>query len=362
MKIVYAALKYDYGRKDWGFSPQHTNFYDALINLDPKRNQIIYFPFDEIMTEVGRKEMNRRLVKLIKKEKPDFTFFCLFTDEISKSALKEIQAGKWTKTFNWFTDDHWRFDNFSKYYCWYFDYIGTTDSQAVEKYRRIGYQNVMRTQWACNEHIFKPPQPGLIGKRAESDFKYGVTFMGMAHGKRKELFDQMKRGGLAVDCYGSGWPNGRVKQDQMIEIFATSKINLNLTMSSDVFNLKGLAKFFINRRADNSYQISSPLLWPANVKSLLNKRRRQIKGRNFEVPGCGGFVISMNADDLGSYYVDGKEIVLVETVNDFIEKGHYYLNHPAEREKIAKAGYDRTIKEHTFEKRLEGICRKTGVA
>lgn len=349
MKIVYVALKYDYGRKDRGFSFEHNNFYEPLTAMDNSAHQVIYFPFDEIMQEVGMVEMNNRLIELIKKEKPKFTFFCIFNDEITKKTLQTIKDLKLTTTFNWFTDDHWRFDNFSKYWCHSFDYCGTTDSTAVAKYQDIGYSNIIKTQWGCNNLAYKP---------VASDTKYNVTFVGQSHGSRKKLIDRLTDNGLTVNCYGGGWPNGRVSQEKMLEIFSNSKINLNLPLSSDRLTKKAFVKLFFYRRNDQTYHWYNPLQWPANLISLFHKDRDQIKGRVFEVPGTGGFLLTGDADNIRDYYEDGKEVVIFKDMADLAQKAKYYLAHDDERKAIAKAGYERTLREHTYEKRFNEIFKQ----
>ena len=41
-----------------------------------------------------------------------------------------------------------------------------------------------------------------------------------------------------------------------------------------------------------------------------------------------------------------------------IDKIKYYLEHNEERESIAQAGYERTIREHTYEKRFNNIFKR----
>ena len=59
-------------------------------------------------------------------------------------------------TINWFCDDQWRFENFTKYYAPHFTYSVITDKFVFRKYRNIGYKNVIPSQWAsfiCNKDI-----------------------------------------------------------------------------------------------------------------------------------------------------------------------------------------------------------------
>ncbi|MDE2439368.1 MAG: glycosyltransferase, partial [Patescibacteria group bacterium] len=333
MKILYVGMKYDYGNPNKGFSFEHYNFYESLVTMEEGKHKIVYFPFDEIMNEKGREVMNTELIEEVHREKPDLCFFILFTDEIHRETITMLKTVyPETTTFNWFADDHWRFDNFSKYYAPYFDFVSTTDSWAPRKYARIGYTHVLKTQWACNTLVYTPI--------SSAQLRYNVTFVGQPHSDRKEVAETIKNAGIDFRCWGNGWPNGRVNQKEMIRIFSESRINLNLTKGSGAINMKQVGKIFLNRRVNDTYQWYPPTRWIENFISLWNKRREQIKGRNFEIPGCGGFLLTADADNLKDYYEDGKEIVVFKDVPDLIEKARYYLTHESERARIARAGYE----------------------
>ncbi|MDI6883462.1 MAG: glycosyltransferase [Patescibacteria group bacterium] len=387
MRILYIAMKYDYGDLKRGYSYEHYNFYDSLVKMENRRYEVVYFPFDEITKEIGEDEMNKKLLETVWQEKPDLCFFFLFGDEIKKETIKKIAKESGSITFNWFADDHFRFYNFSKYYAPCFHWISTTDSQAVEKYHKIGYKNVIKTQWACNHFLYKPQNDAEENRQFQRDsaqyqrnsayknfsdnplgigdiprsYKYKVSFVGQPYGNRRQIIAKVKKAGIDVQCFGLGWENGRVGQEEMIKIFSQSKINLNFTKSSGKMNLKSLAFIFLNRKLDGSLKVTSPKYWIGNFKSILARRREQIKGRNFEIPGCGGFLITHDADNLGDYYKFGKEIVIYQDIEELIEKIHYYLAHEAKRETIAQAGYTRTLQDHTYEKRFKEIFKIIGL-
>ena len=108
-----------------------------------------------------------------------------------------------------------------------------------------------------------------------------------------------------------------------------------------------------------------------NVLALHHNRRtelndetkyfEQIKGRNFEVPGCGGFLLTGNVEDLESYYEIGKEVVCFENSKDLVDKVGYYLAHDTERAQIARLGYERTLRDHTYACRFEQIFARIGL-
>jgi len=350
MKILYVGLKNDYGNPEGGYSFEHNNFYETLNRMNSV-DELIYFPFDELLRKFGRDKMNEMLLDKAYEAKPDLCFFFLFTNEIKKETLLKLREKGFT-TYNWFADDHWRFVNFSKYWAPLFSYFSTTDSDSYEKYKKMGLKNAIKTQWACNDYQYK---------KTGNEIKHDITFIGQAHGKRKNLIGFIKRRGFDVSTWGSGWESGRIDQEEMIKTFGESKINLNFTASSGTWNRKNIAKIFLNRRADDSYQINNPLNWVNNIVSLVQKKKNQIKGRNFEIPGSGGFLLTEYVDGLEECYKDKKEVVFFKSKDELVEKIEYYLDKDDLRNEVAKRGYERTQREHTYSKRFEDIFSEIGI-
>jgi spore maturation protein CgeB len=265
------------------------------------------------------------LLQAIDEFRPDLLFTVLFRDEIPSDLLAELRDRPGLVTFNWFCDDHWRFDDFTRRYAPLFNACSTTARSALEKYAAIGYRDVIKTQWACNHTLYRPT----------AGTPYDVTFVGQPHGSRRRLIDQLRRKGIPVDTWGLGWPSGRISMEDMIGVFSNSAINLNLSNAS----VRG------------------------GLRSILRGRRRyteQVKGRNFEIPGCGGFQISGAADELDAYYEPGREIEVFRTTDELVELITRYLRASEERRAVAAAGYQRTLAEHTYEHRFREIFAKLG--
>ena len=293
--------KYDYGIPEQGFSLEHYNFYDTLI----KKHEVIYFPFDEIMMNVGEDKMNEQMIETACKEKPDLCFF-VRTNTIYPATIQEITK-KFT-TVNWFIDDQHQFESITRHWAPLFTWSITGDPRSVPKYRELGCK-VIKSQLGFNHYYYKPQDLEKI---------YDVTFVGIikGHSNREWVVKKIKDAGINIKCWGINLEVGRVSQEEMIKIFSQSKINLNPIMCS-------------------------------------RGPRTQIKARNFEVPGCRGFLLSEYADGLEEYFEIGKEIACY--TDNFIEKIQYYLEHDKEREAIAEAGYKRAIKDHTYEQRFNTI-------
>ena len=76
-----------------------------------------------------------------------------------------------------------------------------------------------------------------------------------------------------------------------------------------------------------------------------------------EQSGRGAFQIFPNIKGVEDMYVDGEEIVLYEHGNlqDLKSKIDYYLANPVERERIRRAGFERTKRDHTYKTRWQKI-------
>ena len=83
--------------------------------------------------------------------------------------------------------------------------------------------------------------------------------------------------------------------------------------------------------------------------------------RLFEVTGTGVFLLSEYQPNINEYFEDGREVETFRNEDELIEKIHYYLQHPDQRETIAKRGQERCFRDHSMEKRsveLDRIIKK----
>ncbi len=362
-RVLYVAHKSDYARPELGPGFEHFNFFDTLHKMGLP---IIYFDIGGLERELGREGMNRRLVEVARAEKPDVMFTVLFRDELSPRTLREVSDLGGPVTFNWFCDDHWRFEDFSSKYAPSFHWVSTTATSAVPKYEAMGYTNVIKTQWAANTFLYRPP----AGVEPGDDTGPRVSFVGRSYGNRPMTLQRVRDAGLDLQHWGPHSPNGKIDQDGMIRLFATSAVSLNLSESATPpTNLMYRVKVAI-ARAGKSLGVHGALKRVDRVirgKSgarLFEKAEQtysdQIKGRNFEVPACGGFLLSGFADDLGRYYRIGEEIVCFSGVDDLVAKAQHYIAHPEERRRVARAGYERTRREHSYVHRFAEIFEKLG--
>jgi len=283
------------------------NFFEPLKGMG---YSVLRYNYLEKLNLIGKKKMNKEILKLARSEKPDYVFHITYRDEISLKTLKRLnQEGN--KVVGWFSDDHWRFDKYSKFLAKNLFCSITTSKEAFIKYKRNNL-NVIKSQWASNPKYYHPV-PAVE--------KYDVSFAGQKYGPREKILEYLRENDISVDVFGKGWGN-YVPFDKIISVFSNSKININISASS------------------------------------LDPKIKQIKGRIFEVPMCGGFLLTDYVDGLEEYFDIEKEIVGYEDEEDLLSKIKYYLKNDVEREEIAKNGYRAALERNTWNIRFNHIFKE----
>lgn len=316
LRILYLGMMWDYGDRNRGTSYEQDNFLPSLQQWD-KTAELRHFDFVELGKIHGVNRMSDMLVKEAELFQPDAVFSVFFNEDNDprKDALSSLKRVCPAKTINWFCDSHFRYEDFDSKWAPFLDFCVTTSSAAQHKYIRDGFGGkVIKSQWFAS-----PPYRKIEGVQKD----VGVSFVGQPHGDRQDVVAKIRAAGINVEVYGTGWGK-RLSFDDMIMMFNRTKVNLNLNNAADA-------------------------------------RFKQIKGRNFEVPACGGFILTGAPENLPEYYEPGKDLAVFGDLTDMIEKIRYYLKNDSERESLAKSGHERTMREHTFKQRLDAIFASTGL-
>lgn len=77
--------------------------------------------------------------------------------------------------------------------------------------------------------------------------------------------------------------------------------------------------------------------------------------RLYEATGVEACLVTDWKDNLPELFSPGVEVVSYRTVEECIEKVRYYLTHEEERARIAAAGQARTLRDHTYQRRMEEL-------
>lgn len=312
MKVLCVFGQHNYGDPKRGEGYEYTNFIPALRQLG---HEVLFLESWNRARYRDFRELNKALLRIVEQNHPDVVFSVLMHYEIWLETWEMLRDAGIAATVNWATDDSWKYAQFSRLVAPAFHAFTTTYPAIYARYRRDGMSHILLTQWAANAANLQPPLPA-------AEYQYAVSFVGTAHGKRRSWIDALGRRGIKVACFGHGWPHGPVAADDIPHIVRNSVISLNFA--------------------------NSPTAWRIGPLRQTN----QIKARTFEVPGVGGFLLTEWADGLDQYYTPGQDIEVFYSLGELADKIRYYLVHPAERDAIAQAGYERTCVEHTYDQRL----------
>jgi len=320
--------KHPYGVLDAGHSYEWLQVY---LSLKDQYKSSYFFDFLSEYQQSGREQMQNALLEQVKLICPNIILFALYKHEFDPDFITSLQT--FSHTFCFFMDDTWRIAHVKKYaLC--FSAFSTTSHIGEITYKEIGLKHANFLPDGVNTDLFQ-----CRNQSRDID----ISFIGSWHAQRQWIVNRLRKAGLNISTYGSRWPKQSLSLNEMIDVLNRSKISLNLSNST-------------------SWDCRYFLQYPRGIINTFrsHKKGEQIKGRHFEIPACGAMQISFYTPGLGSIFQIDKEIVVFNDIEELIHQVRFYLKYPEERERIAQAGYERTMREHNYPQRFEALFRKLG--
>ena len=341
-------LKYDYGIPERGDSLEKLYFWPAIKKHSPESE---VFWLEEIgFLENNKDGLQEEIIQIAGRNIHALAFFILMQDEVRISTLKELRSIG-CKVINWFSDDQWRFDNWSIHIARESDFVLTVNKFAIPKYKKQTKCIPILTQWGNFE------ETKIDSIKIGVELEYQVSFVGGKSPAREWYVNYLKNKGIHVECFGSGWGNGRVSQTQMNEIFLKSYINLNLSNSTPtdlryfVFLIKKILVSLIG------FQVKFLMTYWSHAKEFILRKQKsheQMKARNFEIPANGGLQLSHYTLELEDYFKIGKEILIYSSVDELEKQIQFLIDDNALAQRIRLKGYKRAL-YNSFDSRISKI-------
>ena len=97
-----------------------------------------------------------------------------------------------------------------------------------------------------------------------------------------------------------------------------------------------------------------------NLNITLRSIKSGIPLRCMEIMSCGGFLLTNFQSDFFKHFVAGEDFVYFESNDDMLQKIDYYLTHEKERTSIAESGYQKVLKNHSYETIFQQIFNIIG--
>lgn len=221
--------------------------------------------------------------------------------------------------------------------CWpNYNHIFTTKRHGAEEMKeQLKLENVSFLQHGFDADVHRPMPTNLL---AATDFNCDISFIGGWSPSKERYLCDLASNYINIDLkiWGPRWESAncyKLKPSiQGVPIFGdfyalgigASKINLGLLQDQQGFAKHG----------------------------------DQVTSRTFHIPASGGFLLHERTPEVMGYFEEGKEFACFNSSDELIEKVRYYLANEEERLKIAKAGYERCLRENSLVDRAQVIIDK----
>lgn len=302
-RVLYIALKYDYGDRSRGMSYEEYNFFHVLKNMQDI--EVIRYDFYSIASRYGKKIANRMLSEVVFLERVDAVLCLLYKDYFDHEMISDMSKNLPIETILWVFDDDKRFEE-TVFLSRCFNKTVTTIKKRLAQRVSRG-ENCVLAQFAANHYLYR---------NYNLKKKYDVVFVGQNFGNREMYIKFLRDNQVNVHAFGMGWPDGRLTQSEMIRVFNESKIILNFSSSYN------------------------------------NPELKYVKGRMFEIPACGSMLLTENCEDLDNFFNVGEHIDMFSTREELLEKVQFYLENENERVRVSEAGEKHVVENFTVEKYL----------
>ena len=224
------------------------------------------------------------------RSRPDLAFFFLLRGARSRRGRSSGIGALGIPTLNWFADDHWRFDGFSRHYARVLTWSVTTDPDAVAKYAADGLgERVLLSQWACNRYAYD-----RVGARSRATTRRSSasrTATAARWWRRSSA-----AGHRRARASATAGERGRVGHEEMVRHLLHERRSTSTSPTP--------------RPRTPACACAWGALRRAAAGRTPRPRPSQIKGRTFEVPGSGGFLLTDRVAHLERYFDIGREIAV----------------------------------------------------
>jgi spore maturation protein CgeB len=197
-----------------------------------------------------------------------------------------------------------------------FDCNLTNAKAMVDVYSAAGFSVLyIPTGYHYDSAIHKP--------RTSASYDIGISFVGSCKPERKATVEKLVELGIPVQAFGGGW-DGQKFIENAWSIYQRSQLNLGIG-----YNLPG-------------------------------ERTTNLKNRDFECPGSSACYLTTYDWELANLFDIGKEILCYRSIDDLVELYSYYIRRPEECLRIGRQGYDRCVRDHTWEQRFRKSFQELG--
>ena len=230
----------------------------------------------------------------------------------------------------WFMEDFRVLTYWKQFAPLYDHFFVIQRGEFTSQLEQLGVKSHHYLPLAADPEVHKPLN---LTPAERAEYGSALSFVGAGYFNRQHLFLQLLDEDFKI--WGSDWnPNSpigralqrrgeRISSEECVKIFNAAKINLNLHSSS--------------------------------YHTGVNPHGDFVNPRTFEIAACGAFQLVDPRSELAELFEVGSEIDTFRDVNELHAKMKYHLEHPEEAKRMASAGKERVLKQHTYKHRMETL-------
>lgn len=165
-----------------------------------------------------------------------------------------------------------------------------------------------------------------------------ISFVGFFEEARAQSIMALAQAGLPVRVWGPRW--------------AGKLAHPNITLEPG---------WIVNTQTSLDY---SKVLTASKIGLGFLRRlsRDQHTSRSVEIPACGSMLLAERTPVHQAMFEEGVEAEFFADDDEMIAKARYYLEHEAERRKIAEAGHARTVRDYSSVRQMNHVLHALGMA
>ncbi|MES2838626.1 MAG: glycosyltransferase [Bacteroidota bacterium] len=191
------------------------------------------------------------------------------------------------------------------------------------------------------------------------------------HKSRIEYIEKMLDTSIKIDLYCNLETKGKIAKKKLmynlINFLRTIKLGKLVHKLPVIKNYISYGDIPIKQYSKKLIQSSKSPVFGLDMYKLLSKAdicfnihgevAEKCAGniRLFEATGVGSCLVTDWKENITDLFEPGKEIVTYKTIDECIDKVKWLINNPEERKKIALAGQQRTLKDHTIGDRVKRL-------
>jgi spore maturation protein CgeB len=250
----------------------------------------------------------------------------------------------------------------------YFTVCLVPEMEAMRDYERVDATPIFFPM-AANPDVYRP---------LDLPRRYEASFAGQRYADRAGNLLALREGGVDAHVFGQGWhPDGPAagvgaatlasrKRSPLERLFDLIRRGRNpvraaqdlaewdrlRTQHAVALHPPATDEEYVALFSESAINLGFLVLGDTH-RSL--RPLRQVRLREFEAPMSGAFYLTEHLDEIGLHYEIGREVVTFRSRAELVERARYYLGHEEERIRVARAGFERARRDHTWTRRFEGL-------